>query len=32
LAIIVLVGGSRVYFATRDGRYLFAGPIIDTEQ
>ena len=28
----VLVDGSKLYFATHDGRYLFAGPIIDTEQ
>ena len=28
----VVVKGSNLYFATHDGRYLFAGPIIDTEQ
>lgn len=29
---IVLVDSSKIYFATHDGRYLFAGPIMDTEQ
>lgn len=28
----VVVEGTKVYFATHDGRYLFAGPILDTEQ
>jgi thiol:disulfide interchange protein DsbC len=28
----VVVDGSKVYFATHDGRYLFTGPILDTEQ
>lgn len=28
----VVVNGSNIYFATHDGRYLFAGPIIDTQQ
>jgi thiol:disulfide interchange protein DsbC len=28
----VVVNGTKVYFATHDGRYLFGGPIIDTEQ
>ena len=28
----VVVNGSKVYFATHNGRYLFGGPIIDTEQ
>jgi len=27
-----VVVDSKVYFATHDGRYLFAGPILDTEQ
>lgn len=28
----VVVDGTNLYFATHDGRYLFAGPIIDTEK
>jgi thiol:disulfide interchange protein DsbC len=28
----VVVDDSNIYFATHDGRYLFAGPIIDTEK
>jgi thiol:disulfide interchange protein DsbC len=28
----VVVDDSKVYFATHDGRYIFAGPIIDTQQ
>jgi thiol:disulfide interchange protein DsbC len=28
----VLVDGSNIYFTTHDGRYLFAGPILDTQQ
>lgn len=28
----VVVDGANVYFATHDGRYIFAGPIFDTEQ
>jgi thiol:disulfide interchange protein DsbC len=28
----VVVNSSKVYFATHDGRYIFAGPIIDTQQ
>lgn len=28
----VIVEGTKIYFATHDGRYLFAGPILDTEQ
>ena len=28
----VMVDGSKFYFATHDGRYLFAGPILDTEK
>lgn len=28
----VVVDGSKLYFATHDGRYLFTGPVIDTEQ
>lgn len=28
----VVVDGTKVYFATHDGRYIFAGPILDTSQ
>ena len=28
----VVVDSSKVYFVTHDGRYLFAGPILDTKQ